>query len=130
MLPFSVDGLIVAASMTMLADRRAGLRRSWLSYGLLGLGGVRVAGRERAARRTDVRCPDHRWLAAAGLARFLRAAHAPDPPCRPPRRRRSGRHRPVDPAATRPDARPHRRYQHGGTAHPDAGLGRLPEPRR
>ncbi|CAI7977547.1 conserved membrane hypothetical protein [Frankia sp. Hr75.2] len=37
-LPFSVDGLIVAASMTMLADRRAGRRRSWLSYTLLMLG--------------------------------------------------------------------------------------------
>ncbi|WP_154676825.1 DUF2637 domain-containing protein [Parafrankia discariae] len=37
-LPFSVDGLIVAASMTMLADRRAGRRRSWLSYTLLTLG--------------------------------------------------------------------------------------------
>ncbi|WP_322762586.1 DUF2637 domain-containing protein [Frankia sp. Cr2] len=37
-LPFSVDGLIVAASMTMLADRRAGRRRSGLSYALLTLG--------------------------------------------------------------------------------------------
>jgi hypothetical protein len=37
-LPFSVDGLIVAASMAMLADRRAGRNRSWLSYVLLALG--------------------------------------------------------------------------------------------
>ncbi|MCK9895763.1 DUF2637 domain-containing protein [Frankia sp. AgB32] len=37
-LPFSVDGLIVAASMAMLADRRAGRRRSMLAYLLLALG--------------------------------------------------------------------------------------------
>ncbi|WP_268258227.1 DUF2637 domain-containing protein [Parafrankia elaeagni] len=37
-LPFSVDGLIVAASMAMLADRRAGRRRSWLSATLLAAG--------------------------------------------------------------------------------------------
>ncbi len=37
-LPFSVDGLIVAASMAMLAERRAGRNRSWLSYVLLALG--------------------------------------------------------------------------------------------
>ncbi|WP_430827806.1 DUF2637 domain-containing protein [Candidatus Protofrankia californiensis] len=37
-IPFSVDGLIVAASMTMLRDRRAGRPRSWLSYTLLTLG--------------------------------------------------------------------------------------------
>ncbi len=37
-LPFSVDGLIVAASMAMLADRRAGRNRSWLAYLLLALG--------------------------------------------------------------------------------------------
>ncbi|MCL9762741.1 DUF2637 domain-containing protein [Frankia sp. AiPa1] len=37
-LPFSVDGLIVAASMAMLADRRAGRSRSWLPYLLLVLG--------------------------------------------------------------------------------------------
>ncbi|WP_241840129.1 DUF2637 domain-containing protein [Frankia sp. CcI49] len=37
-LPFSVDGLIVAASMAMLGDRRAGRRRSWLSGGLLAAG--------------------------------------------------------------------------------------------
>ncbi|WP_261557858.1 DUF2637 domain-containing protein [Frankia tisae] len=37
-LPFSVDGLIVAASMAMLAERRAGRNRSWLSYLLLALG--------------------------------------------------------------------------------------------
>ncbi|WP_041939455.1 MULTISPECIES: DUF2637 domain-containing protein [Frankia] len=37
-LPFSVDGLIVAASMAMLADRRAGRDRSWLAYLLLALG--------------------------------------------------------------------------------------------
>ncbi|EFC84747.1 hypothetical protein FrEUN1fDRAFT_2064 [Parafrankia sp. EUN1f] len=37
-LPFSVDGLIVAASMAMLGDRRAGRRRSWLSAGLLAAG--------------------------------------------------------------------------------------------
>ncbi|EIV92629.1 DUF2637 domain-containing protein [Frankia sp. QA3] len=37
-LPFSVDGLIVAASMAMLADRRAGRNRAWLPYVLLALG--------------------------------------------------------------------------------------------
>jgi hypothetical protein len=37
-LPLSVDGLIVAASMTMLADRRAGRGRGGLSYLMLALG--------------------------------------------------------------------------------------------
>ncbi|WP_239311442.1 MULTISPECIES: DUF2637 domain-containing protein [unclassified Frankia] len=37
-IPFSVDGLMLAASMTMLADRRAGRSRSWLSYLLLTMG--------------------------------------------------------------------------------------------
>ncbi|MDT3446429.1 DUF2637 domain-containing protein [Pseudofrankia sp. BMG5.37] len=37
-IPVSVDGLIVAASMTLLADSRAGRRRSWLPYALLILG--------------------------------------------------------------------------------------------
>ncbi|WP_239314026.1 DUF2637 domain-containing protein [Frankia sp. Cj3] len=37
-IPLSVDGLIVAASMTMLADSRAGRSRHWLSYLLLALG--------------------------------------------------------------------------------------------
>ncbi|WP_241841601.1 DUF2637 domain-containing protein [Pseudofrankia sp. BMG5.36] len=37
-IPISVDGLIVAASMTLLADSRAGRRRTWLPYGLLVLG--------------------------------------------------------------------------------------------
>ncbi len=37
-LPLSVDGLIVAASMSMWADRRAGRRRSQLSYALLTMG--------------------------------------------------------------------------------------------
>jgi hypothetical protein len=36
-IPLSVDGLIVAASMTMLADSRAHRRRSWLAYTLLAL---------------------------------------------------------------------------------------------
>jgi len=36
-IPISVDGLIVAASMTLLADSRAGRRRTWLSYTLLVL---------------------------------------------------------------------------------------------
>lgn len=36
--PLSVDGLIVAASMTMLSDSRSGRNRNWLSYALLLLG--------------------------------------------------------------------------------------------
>ncbi|MBL7487445.1 DUF2637 domain-containing protein [Frankia sp. AgB1.9] len=36
-IPISVDGLIVAASMTLLADSRAGRRRNWLPYTLLAL---------------------------------------------------------------------------------------------
>ncbi|EYT91136.1 hypothetical protein ThrDRAFT_03238 [Frankia casuarinae] len=36
-IPLSVDGLIVAASMTMLADSRAHRHRSWLAYSLLTL---------------------------------------------------------------------------------------------
>jgi len=36
-IPLSVDGLIIAASMTMLADSRAHRRRSWLAYTLLAL---------------------------------------------------------------------------------------------
>jgi len=34
-IPFSVDGPIIAASMTLLADNRAGRRRTPLSYLLL-----------------------------------------------------------------------------------------------
>ncbi|WP_238438619.1 DUF2637 domain-containing protein, partial [Frankia nepalensis] len=37
-IPISVDGLIVAASLTLLADSRAGRRRTWLPYTLLVLG--------------------------------------------------------------------------------------------
>jgi len=37
-IPISVDGLIVAASMALLADSRAGRRRTWLPYLLLALG--------------------------------------------------------------------------------------------
>ncbi len=36
-IPLSVDGLIIAASMTMLADSRAHRHRSWLAYALLTL---------------------------------------------------------------------------------------------
>ncbi|MCK9895044.1 DUF2637 domain-containing protein [Frankia sp. AgB32] len=36
-IPLSVDGLIIAASMTMLADSRAHRQRSWLAYTLLTL---------------------------------------------------------------------------------------------
>lgn len=37
-IPLSVDGLIVVASMTMLADSRAGRGRHWLAYLILVLG--------------------------------------------------------------------------------------------
>src|SRR3984957_2231749 len=38
--PLSVDGMIVAASTTMLAESRSGSRGGFLPWALLGIGGV------------------------------------------------------------------------------------------
>jgi hypothetical protein len=61
--PLSVDGMILAASTTLLADSRSGGRGGFLPRALLLAGSAREPGGERRGRRADDDGPDHRRVA-------------------------------------------------------------------
>lgn len=54
LVPLSVDGLVVVASMTLLTQRRAGLRGGWLAWLGVGLGVVASLAANTAAAQPNV----------------------------------------------------------------------------
>ena len=84
--PLSVDGMIVAASTTLLADSRAG--GAWRGAVLDAPGGGQRGepGRQRRRRPADGGRAGHRSVALVRAYRRLRTGHAPGPPrCGRPR---------------------------------------------
>jgi hypothetical protein len=81
--PLSVDGMIVAASTTLLADSRSGGCGGILPWALLVAGSVAsLAASQRGGRRADSCGAGDRCVAVVRADRRLRAADAPGPPQR------------------------------------------------
>src|SRR5262249_5624301 len=100
--PLSVDGMIVAASTTLLADSRAGERGGVLPWALLvGGSAASPAANIAAGHPTAGGRAGDRGLAIVRAHRRLRAAHAPSPPQRC-KRGQPQRRRPA-PQAYRPE---------------------------
>ena len=76
LLPVSVDGLAVAASMTMLVRRRAGLPAGGLAWVGVAARAGGVAGGQRGGRRPDCGRAAGGGVAAGGVAVGLRAVAA------------------------------------------------------
>jgi Protein of unknown function (DUF2637) len=75
--PLSEDGMIVAASTTLLADSRSGGRGGVLPWALLAVGSVAsLAANVAVAEPTMARAGD-RCVAIVRADRILQAAHAP-----------------------------------------------------
>jgi Protein of unknown function (DUF2637) len=80
--PLSVDGMIVAASTTLLADSRAGERGGGPAVGAAGSGQRGEPSRQRRCSRADGDGAGDRRVAVVRADRRLRAADAPSPPKR------------------------------------------------
>src|SRR5262252_4990832 len=80
--PLSVDGMIVAASTTLLSDSRSGSRGGGLPWALLVVGSVASLAANVASGRTNGNWPGHRCVAIVRADRRIRAPHAPSPPRR------------------------------------------------
>jgi hypothetical protein len=77
--PLSVDGMIVAASTTLLAASRGGSRGRIPALGVAGRGQRGELGRERGGRGAYGNRPGDRRLAIVRSYWVLRAANAADP---------------------------------------------------
>ena len=80
--PLSVDGMIVAASTTLLSDSRSGSRGGVLPWALLVVGSVASLAANVAVAEPTVTGPGHRCVAIVRADRRIRAPHAPGPPRR------------------------------------------------
>ena len=80
--PLSVDGMIVAASTTLLSDSRSGSRGGVLPWALLIVGQRRELGGQCRSGRTNGNWPGHRCVAIVRADRRIRAPHPPSPPRR------------------------------------------------
>jgi hypothetical protein len=80
--PLSVDGMIVAASTTLLADSRSGRRGGALPWALLIAGSIASLAANVAVAQPHHGRPDDRGLAKLCPDRLLRTVHPPGTPQR------------------------------------------------
>jgi hypothetical protein len=123
LIPLSVDGMIVAASTTLLADSRSGGRGGILPWALLAVGSVAsLAANVAVAEPTETERVIAAWPSFALLGAYelltrqvRRGAAESDGP----RQRKSGSHPSRGEAATRTLSRP--RHQRSGLSRSDEG---------
>lgn len=86
LIPFSVDGMILASSLSLLVDSRSGRRGGCPALDLVGLEQRGEPGSERRGCDADGRGTRDRGVAIVRVDGGVRAANAADP-----QRRRDGR---------------------------------------